>query len=219
METFTRWTGRAAPLLRADVDTDQIIPTRFLLRTSEDGLGEGLFANWRTPAGAAGDARQAEEDVFVLDRPAYRDASILLAGRNFGCGSSREAAPRALRQAGFRVVIAPSFGDIFFGNCFRNGLLPVRLPDQAVQAIAAQVVRSEGQRQVTVDLQSQQVSLAGGDPPSDPQPFDTPQGLRDMLLSGEDEIDRTLRLRSLIEGFRAADRIRRPWAYPSRRAG
>lgn len=219
METFTQWTGKAAPLLRADVDTDQIIPTRFLLRTSEDGLGEGLFANWRTPAGAAGDAQGAEEDVFVLDRPAYRGASILLAGRNFGCGSSREAAPRALRQAGFRVVIAPSFGDIFFGNCFRNGLLPVRLPDQAVQAIATQVVRSEGQRLVTVDLRSQQVTLAGGDPPIDPQPFDTPQGLRDMLLSGEDEIDRTLRLRSCIEDFRAADRTRRPWAYPSRPAG
>lgn len=190
MEALREVTALAAPLMRANVDTDQIIPTRFLARPSEEGLGEGLFAEWST------------DPDFVLNQPRWREAGILLAGANFGCGSSREAAPRALRQRGFRAVIAPSFGDIFFNNCFRNGVVPVRLPMPVIERLAAH----DGPIHVDVA----QCTVAAG---AETHRFDVPPRLHRMLLEGLDEIALTLTQRPAIADFRATDRERRPWAY------
>jgi 3-isopropylmalate/(R)-2-methylmalate dehydratase small subunit len=207
MEQFVRIRGIAAPLLRINVDTDQIIPARFLVRTSDEGIGEGLFADWfRRP-----DGRPNPE--FVLNRAPYDRAEILIAGRNFGCGSSREGAPKALRQRGFRVVIAPSFGGIFFNNCFRNGILPVELAEDRCGALATAVERSGGLAPVEVDLTAQ---LVVG-PDGDRMKFVVPARLREMLLAGLDEIGATLTRAARIEAFRSADRARRPWAYRPQR--
>ncbi len=204
MESFTRVTGIAAPLLRNNIDTDQIIPTRFLARLSEDGLGEGLFAEWRNRADGTPDPD------FPLHRAPWDQAQILVGGASFGCGSSREAAPRALRQNGFRAVVAPSFGDIFYGNCFRNGMLPVRLPDEAVRRIGALLESAPEQGRLTVDLESETVTVPAT---GEVLAFSTPPMLRRMLLEGLDEIELTLKNRAAIDSHRAADRARRPWAY------
>jgi 3-isopropylmalate/(R)-2-methylmalate dehydratase small subunit len=203
MESFDRFSAGAVPLMRINIDTDQIIPTRFLLRTTTAGLGDALFADWRLLADGT------PNPEFILNRAPWSEARIMLAERNFGCGSSREEAPRALRQAGFRAVIAPSFGEIFFGNCFRNGLLPVRLEADALQLIVAQVEASGGHAQVCVDLVAEQVTAPGGET----FPFSTPTLLRQMLLEGLDEIDLTLSLAQQIAEFRQTDAQRRPWAY------
>ena len=203
MEQFVRIEAIAAPMMRINIDTDQIIPARFLVRTSDDGIGEGLFADWRRrPDGSP-------DPGFVLNRPPYDRAAILIAGRNFGCGSSREGAPKALRDRGFRAVIAPSFGGIFFGNSFRNGLLPVVLPEAQVQALADEVERHGGAKPVTVDLASQTVRTPEGRTLA----FETPPRLREMLLAGLDEVGYTLSQAPRIDAFRQADRARRPWAY------
>ena len=203
MEQFVRIEAIAAPMVRINIDTDQIIPARFLVRTSDEGIGEGLFADWRRlPDGTP-------NPDFVLNRSPYDRAAILIAGRNFGCGSSREGAPKALRDRGFRAVIAPSFGGIFFNNSFRNGLLPVELPDAEVQALADEVERHGGARPVTVDLQSQTVRS----PEGRVLPFVAPSRLREMLLAGLDEVGYTLSQAARIDTFRTADRVRRPWAY------
>jgi 3-isopropylmalate/(R)-2-methylmalate dehydratase small subunit len=207
MESFDTLTAIAVPLMRINIDTDQIIPTRFLLRTTTAGLDAGLFADWRLLPDGSPNAD------FILNREPWRHAKIMLADRNFGCGSSREEAPRALRQAGFRVVIAPSFGEIFFGNCFRNGLLPVTLDIDALMLIAEQLEASGGHAQVAVDLAAGQVTAPGGQTFS----FSTPALLRQMLLDGLDEIDLTAQLAGEIAAFRSKDAQRRPWAYP--RAG
>ena len=203
MEAFVRLTGIAAPLLRINVDTDQIIPARFLVRASDAGIGEGLFAGWRRRADGSLDPD------FILNREPWTRAEILLADRNFGCGSSREGAPKALRDRGFRAVIAPSFGGIFFNNCFRNGLLPVELPVEQVRLIAGAVEASHGHAPVTVDLEQQTVTAPGGQLFS----FSTPPVLRAMLLEGVDEVELTLRRGAEIAAFRKADSARRPWAY------
>jgi 3-isopropylmalate/(R)-2-methylmalate dehydratase small subunit len=206
MESFTRLTGIAAPLLRANIDTDQIIPTRFLTRLSEEGLGEGLFAEWRLRPDGTPDLE------FPLNLAPWDQAEILVAGANFGCGSSREAAPRALRERGFRAVIAPSFGSIFYSNCFRNGIVPVRLPQPVVDALGARIAAAGPQgRRLCVDLETQRAGVpeeAGG-----MHAFETPALLRRMLLEGLDEIALTLRQSARIAEFRQADRQRRPWAY------
>jgi 3-isopropylmalate/(R)-2-methylmalate dehydratase small subunit len=205
VESFVRLTAIAAPLLQANVDTDQIIPTRFLTRLSEDGLGEGLFAEWRVRADGS------RNDDFILNRAPWNRAEILLAGANFGCGSSREAAPRALRQRGFRAVIAPSFGDIFFNNCFRSGIVPVRLEREAIQQLAAELDRRGPSRsELSVDLEAGTVRLPDSDVV---HAFTTPPRLRRMLLEGLDEIALTLTQADLIASFRDRDRARRPWAY------
>lgn len=203
MEAFTALTAPAVPLLQANVDTDQIIPTRFLTRPPEQGLADGLFAEWRVRADAS------PNPDFVLEQPQWQGAQVLVAGANFGCGSSREAAPRVLRQCGFRALIAPSFGDIFFNNCFRNGIVPVRLPDAAVAQIAAALQAAPG-TVLTVDLGAQTVHL-----PATAQTFafDTPPLLRRMLLQGLDEIALTQSLGGAITRFRSTDRVQRPWAY------
>jgi len=201
MESFTRLTGLAAPLMRPNIDTDQIIPTRFLARLSEEGLGDGLFAEWRVlPDGSP-------NTDFILNREPWTRAQILVAGANFGCGSSREAAPRALRQRGFRAIIAPSFGDIFFGNCFRNGVLPIVLPREDVEKLATQLGDAQGR--ISVDLETGQVVAPDGTA----YRFRTPTLLRQMLLEGLDEIDLTLTRSPDIDRFRTADKARRPWAY------
>jgi 3-isopropylmalate/(R)-2-methylmalate dehydratase small subunit len=198
MEALREVTGIAAPLLRANVDTDQIIPTRFLTRTSEEGLHEGLFAEWALRADGT------PEPSFVLNQEPFTRASILLAGPNFGCGSSREGAPRALRQRGFRAVVAPSFGDIFYGNCFRSGIVPVRLPQETVEALA----RQGGELTVSVANNIVRVQATG-----ELHDFQLPKLLRRMLLEGLDEIALTLTHEAAITEFRARDRALRPWAY------
>jgi 3-isopropylmalate/(R)-2-methylmalate dehydratase small subunit len=206
MESFTKVTGLAAPLLRASIDTDQIIPTRFLARLSEEGLGEGLFAQWRLlPDGTP-------NPDFILNREPWSQAQILVAGPNFGCGSSREAAPRALRQRGFRALIAPSFGDIFYNNCFRNGIAPVRLSLQALERLS-QLLEQNGQAvaiELTVDLEQNQVKVPTT---GENFHFEAPALLRRMLLEGLDEIELTRKQADAIEVFRNKDRARRGWAY------
>ena len=203
MESFTSVTGIAAPLMRTNIDTDQIIPTLFLGGTDAKGYGKHLFHHWRFLPGGA------PNPDFILNRAPYDRAEVLLADRNFGCGSSRERAPKALREFGFRAVVAPSFGGIFFNNCYRNGIVPVELPIEDVRAIADEVERDPAAARVTVDLAKQQVTTSGGKTYA----FSAPSTLRQMLLDGVDEIDLTLARRDEVERFRAADRARRPWAY------
>ena len=204
MESFQRVTGIAAAMLVINIDTDQIIPARYMGGPDATGYGKMLFANQRF----LGDDR-TPDPAFILNRAPYDQAQILLADRNFGCGSSRERAPKALREFGFRALIAPSFGGIFFNNCFRNGILPVELPIEAVRQIADEVERSDGQAQVTVDLDAGEVRSPSGQRFR----FHTPPALRTMLLRGLDEIDMTLSARAEIDAFRSRDRARRPWAY------
>jgi 3-isopropylmalate/(R)-2-methylmalate dehydratase small subunit len=207
MEALREHTGVAAPLLQANVDTDQIIPTRFLARISEEGLGDGLFAEWATrPDGSP-------DPGFLLNRAPWDAASILVAGPMFGCGSSREAAPRALRQRGFRAVIAPSFGDIFFGNCFRSGIVPVRLPPDTVEALGQTLLAQAADPprcRLTVSLDEGLVHVHAT---GQVHRFELPALLRRMLLEGLDEIALTRTQQPAIDAFRAADRQRRPWAY------
>ena len=203
MEFFRSVSGIAAPILRINIDTDQIIPTLFLGGTDAKGYGEHLFHHWRyLPDGQP-------NPEFILNQPPYDRAEVLLADRNFGCGSSRERAPKALREFGFRAVIAPSFGGIFFNNCYRNGIVPVELPIEDVRAIAAEVAAAGGDARVGVDLESQTVTSPGGRQ----YPFTAPGTLRQMLLQGVDEIELTLSKRGELDAFRDRDRARRPWAY------
>jgi 3-isopropylmalate/(R)-2-methylmalate dehydratase small subunit len=202
MDRFTVHRGVAAPLLRINVDTDAIIPSREMKRVSKTGLGEGLFAGWRyTEVGG-----REPDPAFVLNQPEYAGASILLAGVNFGCGSSREHAVWALKEFGIRAVVAPSFGAIFYNNCVRNGLLPVELPEHAVQALADV---SRGGAQLLVDLQRCRVES----PTGEAYPFTIQPALREMLLEGLDPVALTLKLLPRIEAFQAADRVQRPWVY------
>jgi 3-isopropylmalate/(R)-2-methylmalate dehydratase small subunit len=203
MESFTRVTGLAVPMLRVNIDTDQITPGKELLRGEKDGWAATLFAGWRY----LGD-REPNPD-FILNREPWSRAEILLADRNFGCGSSRETAPKALRAWGFRAVIAPSFGGIFFNNSFRNGLVPVELPIDIVRRLAEAAEADPERARVTVDLESQEVTAPDGTTFA----FRTPEVLRQMLLAGVDEIDLTLSRAVEIDAFRSRDRTARPWAY------
>jgi 3-isopropylmalate/(R)-2-methylmalate dehydratase small subunit len=210
METLKRVRGIALPLLRQNIDTDQIIPVVELTRATEffnsyERWAPGLFAYWRY---TDIDARTPNPN-FIMNREPWRRASILLADRNFGCGSSREGAAMALRGYGFRAVLAPSFAGIFYGNCFRHGLLPVELPIEQIEEIALQVEASSGAGEVTVDLERMEVTAPSGKAFT----FRTPQALRQMLLEGMDEIDRTLLELKSIEDFRGRDAQRRPWIY------
>ena len=203
MESLVRVTGIAAPLLRINIDTDQIIPALFLGGTDAKGYGANLFHGWRFRADGSPDPD------FILNQAPYTRAQVLLADRNFGCGSSRERAPKALREFGFRAILAPSFGGIFFNNCYRNGIAPVELPIESIRAIADEVAASGGTAEVTVDLAERTVTSPGGAVFR----FEAPETLRQMLLQGVDEISLTLSKSAQIERYREADRLRRPWAY------
>lgn len=205
MDKFERLTSIAAPLLRANVDTDAIIPSREMKSASKVGLAVGLFAGWRY---MSVDSREPNPE-FILNQDEYRDSNILLSGENFGCGSSREHAVWALRDYGFRAVIAPSFSPIFFNNCARNGIVPVRLPEEVIRGLAAKVAADPRKHQLTVDLVAQEVISHDGERHS----FAIDPHMKEMLLSGLDEIDLTLTKRAEIDAFLAADRVRRPWIY------
>lgn len=205
MDSFTVHRGVAAPLLRINVDTDAIIPSREMKRVSKTGLGEGLFAGWRYVEVGSREPNPG----FVLNQPEFAGASILLAGLNFGCGSSREHAVWALREYGFRAIVAPSFGAIFYNNCIRNGLLPVELPEDVVQALAD---ATHGGQPLRVDLEHCVVESPDGEV----HRFQIQPALREMLLEGLDPVALTLKLQDRIDAFQASDRQARPWVYLDR---
>jgi 3-isopropylmalate/(R)-2-methylmalate dehydratase small subunit len=205
MQTFETVSGAAAPLLRANIDTDLIIRIERLVGTGRTGLGGFAFEQLRRlPDGR-------ENPDFVLNKPAYRDSPILLAGPNFGCGSSREGAVWALMGAGIRCVIAPSFGDIFFANCFQNGLLPIALPEDEVRRIAAETEARQGAGRSAVDLRRQVVTT----PEGREVPFAIDPRRRDALLEGLDDIALTMKRREDIAAWQARDRAARPWVWES----
>ena len=211
MEKFVRLNGLVAPLDRPNVDTDAIIPKQFLKSIKRTGFGVNLFDAWRyLDAGEPGmdNSRRPLNTSFVLNQPRYAGAQILLARENFGCGSSREHAPWALMDYGFRVVIAPSFADIFFNNCFKNGLLPVVLDAAAVDQLFREVEAASGYR-LTVDLAQQRVTTPAG------QNFDfTIDPFRkDCLLNGLDEIGLTLKHAEEIRAFETRRRTEQPWLF------
>ena len=211
MQPFTQLTGIAAPLDRPNVDTDAIIPKQFLKSVKRNGFGPNLFDEWRYLDKGEPDmdnsARPLNPD-FVLNQPRYAGASILLARANFGCGSSREHAPWALLDFGIRAVIAPSFADIFFSNCCKNGVLPVTLTDAEVDRLFNEVSASEGY-ELTVDLDAQQVSLPSGDTFA----FDFNPGLRDRLLNGLDDIGVTLKYADDITAYEQRRQSETPWLF------
>jgi 3-isopropylmalate/(R)-2-methylmalate dehydratase small subunit len=205
MESFTKLTAVAVPLLRANVDTDAIIPSREMKTVSKVGLADGLFAGWRyTEIGG-----REPNPAFVLNDPAYRGARILLSGPNFGCGSSREHAVWALAEYGFRAIVAESFSPIFRGNCVRNGVVPVELAGETIGRLAAEVAAAPQERPVTIDLERCEVVAPDGEASA----FQIEGEAREMLLEGLDAIDLTLKRRAAIDAFREADRVRRPWIY------
>jgi 3-isopropylmalate/(R)-2-methylmalate dehydratase small subunit len=200
MQPFTTLTGVAAPLPVANVDTDKIIPARFLKTLTRTGLGKALFDGLRY------DEAGAERPDFVLNREPFRKAEILIALDNFGCGSSREHAPWALADFGIRCVIAPSFADIFYNNCFKNGLLPVTLPREVCEQLMQDTELGSNAR-VTVDLERQVVVRANGEE----IPFQVDEGRRNALLNGLDEIAETLARDTGITRFETGRAAREPW--------
>jgi len=212
MEQFTTLTGLVAPLDRANVDTDQIIPKQFLKSIKRSGFGPNLFASWRyLNAGEPGmdHSKRPLNPDFVLNQPRYKGAGILLARENFGCGSSREHAPWALLDSGFRCVIAPSFGDIFFNNCFKNGLLPVVLKDAEVDRIFHDVAAFPGFR-LTVDLAREVVAYPDA---SRSFHFEIDPFRKHCLLNGLDEIGLTLRHTDKIRAFEERRKAEQPWLF------
>jgi 3-isopropylmalate/(R)-2-methylmalate dehydratase small subunit len=190
MQAFTRHTGLVCPLDRASVDTDQIIPKQFLKRIERTGFGQYLFFDWRFRDDGG------ENPNFELNRPQYRGASVLLARRNFGCGSSREHAPWALADYGFRVLIAPSFADIFYNNCFKNGILPIRLDDAVVDDLFHRAAK-HAQYRLTANLESSRLTDDHGLDLG----FDIESFRRNCLLNGLDDIGLTLAHEDKITAF------------------
>ncbi len=191
MEPFVKLTGNVAPLDRVSVDTDQIIPAVYLKRIERTGYGEFLFARWRFNEDGT------PKQDFVLNQEGYRDARVLVAGRNFGCGSSREHAPWALDGYGIRCVIAPSFADIFYNNCFQNGLLPVILPEEAVRRILDKALASPGY-QINIDLEAQRVWDADEEVSYG---FEIDAFRKHALLNGLDDIGLTLQHQDKITEY------------------
>ncbi|HEV2247585.1 MAG TPA: 3-isopropylmalate dehydratase small subunit [Terriglobia bacterium] len=194
MTPFTKLTGIVAPLDRVNVDTDQIIPKQFLKAITREGFGRYLFNDWR----------YLDDEIpnpdFVLNQPRYQGASILLARTNFGCGSSREHAPWAVLDYGFRAIIAPSYADIFYINCFKNGILPITLPDAQADELFRRTEQNPGY-QLTVDLESQTITEADG---SLKLTFEVDPFRRECLLNGWDDIGLTLRFDDQIAAFEKA---------------
>ncbi len=209
MEPFRIHTGLVAPMDRENVDTDAIIPKQFLKSIKKTGFGPNLFDEWRYldhgEPGQDPSSRRANPD-FVLNQKRYAGASILLARKNFGCGSSREHAPWALQQYGFRALVAPSYADIFYNNCFKNGILPVRLAEHDVGALFDEVAAFPGFT-LTIDLERQVVVRGDGvELPFDVEPF-----RKFCLLGGFDDIALTLRHADAIRAFEAERLLKKPW--------
>lgn len=208
MQAFVEHTGTAVPLERVNVDTDQIIPKQFLKSIKRTGFGDYLFDAWRfNDAGDLG-MTPNERDInheFVLNRPQYQGASILIAGENFGCGSSREHAVWALQEFGFAAVIAPSFADIFYGNCFKNGLLPIVLKGNEVDALNDAAKQGT---QISIDLQAQTVVVE-----NTTFRFEIASGLKEKMLQGLDDIAASLAEREKITEFEAKHRSAQPWLF------
>jgi 3-isopropylmalate/(R)-2-methylmalate dehydratase small subunit len=190
MQPFTKHTGLVAPMDRANVDTDQIIPKQFLKRIERTGFGQYLFFDWRFKDDGS------DNPEFELNRPEYRGASVLLARKNFGCGSSREHAPWALDDYGFRVVIAPTFADIFYNNCFKNGMLPIVLPEAAVEDLFQRAAKHPGYK-LTADLETCKLTDDFGLS----LPFEVEAFRRHCLLNGLDDIGLTLQHVEKIAAF------------------
>ena len=211
MKAFTQHTGLVCPLDRANVDTDQIIPKQFLKSIKRSGFGPNLFDEWRYL-----DVGQPNQDCstrpvnpeFVLNFPRYQGASVLLARENFGCGSSREHAPWALEEYGFRTIIAPSFADIFFNNSFKNGLLPIVLAENEVDALFEQAEANVGY-QLTVDLAAQTVTRPDGVQ----YRFEIDAFRKHCLLNGLDDIGLTLQDAEAIKAFEAKHQAAQPWLF------
>lgn len=211
MKAFTQHQGLVAPLDRANVDTDQIIPKQFLKSIKRTGFGENLFDEWRyLDEGQPGqdNSKRPLNTEFVLNQPRYQGASILLAQENFGCGSSREHAPWALDEYGFRAIIAPSFADIFYNNSFKNGLLPIILPQAAVDELMKLAVDNEGY-QLTVDLAAQKVIRADGVS----YEFEVDAFRKHCLLNGLDDIGLTLQDEGEIRSFESGYKQKYPWLF------
>ena len=201
MEKFTTLSGVAAPLLMINVDTDMIIPKQFLKTIKRTGLGESLFFEMRY------DDAGGEIESFVLNQAAYRDAKLLITGENFGCGSSREHAPWALLDFGIRCVIAPSFADIFYNNCFKNGILPITL-DQAVVDQLADDATKGANATFSVDLESQTITRPSGETIA----FEIDPFRKHCLIEGLDDIGLTLQKADAINAFEEKAAAARPWA-------
>ncbi len=208
MDAFVQLDGLVAPLDRANVDTDQIIPKQYLKSIKRTGFGDYLFDAWRFldqgTMGMTPNERQINRE-FSLNLPEYQGASILVARDNFGCGSSREHAVWALKEFGFRAVIAPSFADIFFGNCFKNGVLPITLPADVVSSLFERVAAG---LTLSIDLRTQTVT--DGD---QTYGFEIDPALKEKMLNGMDDIDLTLAEADLIRDFEAGHRQRQPWLF------
>ena len=200
MEKFTRLTGIAAPLPLINVDTDMIIPKQFLKTIKRSGLGVNLFDEMRYNDDGS------EKPDFVLNKPAYRNAQIIVAGENFGCGSSREHAPWALLDFGIRCVISTSFADIFYNNCFKNGILPIVLPAEQVAVLMEDAEKGQNAR-ISIDLESQQITAADGEVFH----FEIDAFKKHCLMNGLDDIGLTLGKAKSIDAFEAMAATARPW--------
>lgn len=205
MDKFETFSGVAAPLVRLNIDTDAIIPSREMKQVSKKGLSVGMFAGWRY---LSADNRTPNPD-FVLNKPEYAKTEILLSGANFGCGSSREHAVWAIKEYGIRVIIAPSFSNIFYNNSIRNGLLPIRLHQDAIDRLVDYVGADPEGNVLTIDLEHCRVSAH--DEVS--FVFSIEETNRDILLEGADQITQTLQQMDRIDAFIGKDKIKRPWAH------
>ncbi len=200
MDKFEKLTGVAAPMPLVNIDTDMIIPKQFLKTIKRSGLGVNLFDEMRY------DDKGNEIPDFVLNQPKYRQAEILIAGDNFGCGSSREHAPWALKDFGVKCVVSTSFADIFFNNCFKNGILPIVQPQEVVDALMADAEKGENAR-MTIDLEAQEITTSDGEV----YPFEVDSFRKHCLINGLDDIGLTLEKAPSIEAFEAKAAQERPW--------
>ena len=204
MEAFTTLTAVAAPLAEKNVNTDIIIPIKRLVGTERGTMGPYAFEPWRY-------GRDGEPNPeFVLNQERYQGAKILIAGPNFACGSSREGAVWALQEFGIRALMAPSFGGIFFNNCFQSGLLPIILPADVIEDFMQQAATAPGGPQFTIDLKAQSITAPNGEITA----FETEPFRRDALLAGLDDFGMTLQRTADIDAFQRRDRLARPWIYP-----
>jgi 3-isopropylmalate/(R)-2-methylmalate dehydratase small subunit len=211
MQAFQQLTGIVAPLNRANVDTDAIIPKQFLKSIKRSGFGPNAFDEWRyLDQGEPGmdNSKRPVNPDFVLNQPRYQGASILLTRENFGCGSSREHAPWALEDSGFKVIIASSFADIFFNNCFKNGMLPIVLSADIVESLFQEVFVQEGY-QLDVDLKAQTISTPSGASYT----FEVDAVRKHNLLNGLDDIGLTMQHQDAIKAFEATHKLKQPWLF------